>query len=146
MVIILILSPEASSNLISKRENAHGRRAKKTLKSFSARCNKCTTVMKRWLVLLFGRRDFYSRNTRRSPIQENHADTLQSKLEHLVQAERDRQRQIRDLEGKIQRMEAEYNQPLPDEVVVVLEDKNGAIKRQKVSALNLLIEFPDRMF
>ncbi|KAJ3877761.1 hypothetical protein F5051DRAFT_407478 [Lentinula edodes] len=63
---------------------------------------------------------------------ENHADTLQSKLEHLVQAERERQRQIRDLEGKIQRMEAEYNQPLPDEVVVVLEDKNGAIKREKM--------------
>ncbi|KAJ3847412.1 hypothetical protein EV368DRAFT_51228 [Lentinula lateritia] len=65
---------------------------------------------------------------------ENHADTLQSKLEHLVQAERDRQRQIRELEGKIQRMEAEYNQPLPDEVVMVLEDKNGAIKREKIHA------------
>ncbi|KAJ3780522.1 hypothetical protein GGU10DRAFT_391209 [Lentinula aff. detonsa] len=62
---------------------------------------------------------------------ENHADSLQSKLEQLDQTEKDRQKQIRDLEGKIERMEEEYNQPLPDEIVAILEDKNGIVRRQK---------------
>ncbi|KAJ4478957.1 hypothetical protein J3R30DRAFT_3657097 [Lentinula aciculospora] len=63
---------------------------------------------------------------------EAHADTLQGKLEHLAQTERDRQKQIRELEGKLQRMEEEHKQPLSDEVIAVLEDKDGAIKREKI--------------
>ncbi|KAF9076995.1 P-loop containing nucleoside triphosphate hydrolase protein [Rhodocollybia butyracea] len=62
---------------------------------------------------------------------ENLSETHYSKLEHLTQAERERQQQIRDLEGKIQRMEEELNAPLPDEVKQVLEDADGSIKKEK---------------
>lgn len=64
--------------------------------------------------------------------QETMAENLQSKLDHLAEAEKTRQKQIRDLEAKIQRMQEDAEQPLPEEVISVLEDRDGSIKRERV--------------
>ncbi|KIK65311.1 hypothetical protein GYMLUDRAFT_38753 [Collybiopsis luxurians FD-317 M1] len=63
---------------------------------------------------------------------ETMAENLQSKLDHLAEAEKTRQKQIRDLEAKIQRMQEDAEQPLPEEVISVLEDRDGSIKRERV--------------
>lgn len=67
-------------------------------------------------------------------VQENLAENLQSKLEHLVRAEQERLKAIRELESRVRKMEEDCAAPLDEPHKLVLEDlakgKESEIKKK----------------